>query len=264
MSDILPVRPLALVTGASSGIGLELAQDLAERGYDLLVTADVPELAVAAEGLGQHGTAVQAVQADLATAEGVATLVDAVAALERPLDVLALNAGRAKGGEFLDIPLAEDLATIDLNVVSTVRLSKALLPGMVQRGGGRVLITSSTAALMPGPWYAVYAATKSFLLSFAEAIRHELKDTGVTVTALLPGPTDTEFFERADMVETRVGQSGKDDPAKVAREAVEGLLAGKDKVEVKSVRAKGQSAAAAVLPDKAKAAMHASFTKPTE
>jgi short-subunit dehydrogenase len=264
MNDVLPVRPLALVTGASSGIGLEIAQELAGRGYDLLVTADVPELAVAAEGLGQHGTAVRSVQADLTTDEGIAAVLSTVGGLERPLDALVLNAGRAEGGAFLDVPLEEDLATIQLNVVATVRLAKALLPAMVQQGGGRVLITSSTAALMPGPWYAIYAATKSFLLSFAEAVRYELKDTGVTVTALMPGPTDTEFFERADMVETRVGQSPKDDPAKVAREGVEGMLDGKDKVEVRSLKSKGQSAAAAVLPDRAKAAVHASFTRPTE
>ncbi|QCB93075.1 SDR family NAD(P)-dependent oxidoreductase [Cellulomonas shaoxiangyii] len=259
----LTVRPLALVTGASSGIGLELARELAERGFDLLVTAENPELTLAADGLAQLGTAVRAVQADLTTADGVQTLLDEVAAVARPIDVAALNAGRGDGGAFLEIPLENDLATVQLNIVANVRLAKGILPAMVQRGAGRVLITSSTGGLMPGPGYATYAASKAFLTSFAEALRHELKDTGVTVTALLPGPTDTDFFEQADMVDTVVGQGSKDDPADVARRGVEALLDGKDKVEANTVKARMQSAMAAVLPDTAKAAMHAGMTKPT-
>ncbi|MFC8190633.1 SDR family NAD(P)-dependent oxidoreductase [Cellulomonas sp. NPDC057328] len=263
METDLTVRPLALVTGASSGIGLELARELAERGFDLLVTAENPELTLAADGLAQIGTAVRAVQADLTTVEGVQTLLDEVTAVGRPLDVAALNAGRGDGGAFVEIPLEHDLATVQLNIVANLRLTKALLPAMVQRGAGRLLITSSVAGLMPGPGYATYAASKSFLTSFAEAIRHELKDTGVTVTALMPGPTDTDFFERADMVETVVGQGSKDDPADIARQGVEGLLDGKDKVEVHTVKARMQSAMAAVLPDAAKAKVHSAFTKPT-
>ncbi|WP_136519347.1 MULTISPECIES: SDR family NAD(P)-dependent oxidoreductase [Cellulomonas] len=263
MENDLSVRPLALVTGASSGIGLELARELAERGFDLLVTAENPELTLAADGLAQIGTAVRAVQADLTTVEGVQTLLDEVTAVGRPLDVAALNAGRGDGGAFVEIPIENDLATVQLNIVANLRLAKGILPAMVQRGAGRVLITSSVAGLMPGPGYATYAASKSFLTSFAEAIRHELKDTGVTVTALMPGPTDTDFFERADMVETVVGQSSKDDPADIARQGVEGLLDGKDKVEVHTVKARMQSAMAAVLPDAAKAKVHSAFTKPT-
>ncbi|AEE44469.1 SDR family NAD(P)-dependent oxidoreductase [Cellulomonas fimi] len=256
-------RPLAVVTGASSGIGLELASCFAAGGFDLLLTADDATVAVVADRLAGD-VAVRHVQADLATADGVRTLVEEVRALGRPVDALALNAGTGQGGPFVETPLDGDLETVRLNVESTVRLAKALVPPMVERGAGRVLVTASTAALMPGPYYATYAASKSFVLSFAEALRHELKDTGVTVTALLPGPTDTEFFERADMEDTRVAHGKKDDPADVARQGFEALMAGKDKVVVRSAQPLSQAAAAKVLPDRAKAAMHATYTKPQD
>lgn len=264
MSEQTTTRPLAVVTGASSGIGLELASRFAAEGFDLVVAAVDAELAVAADGLAAGGGAVRAVRGDLATAEGVAELVAEVRATGRPVDVLALNAGTGQGGRFVETPLDGDLEVIGLNVVGTVRLAKALLPAMAERGAGRVLFTSSSASLMPGPYYATYAASKSFVQSFAEAVRHELKDTGVTVTTVLPGPTDTEFFERAGMEDTPVGKGPKDDPADVAQQAFDALMAGKDKIEVRSLKTKLQSAAAAVLPDRAKAAMHAGFTKPAD
>ena len=256
--------PLALVTGASSGIGLEVAVRLAELGHDLVVTAEDEDLTLAADGLTGLGRAVLPVRADLTTPDGLDTLVAEATGTGRPLDVLVLNAGTGAGGAFLDVPLQRHLATIEVDVVAPVRLAHALLPAMVARGTGRVLVTSSVAALMPGPYYATYAASKAFVLSFAQALRYELRDTGVTVTALLPGPTDTEFFERADMQDTRVAHGGKDDPADVARQAVDGLLDGKDKVVVRSLRARGQAAAGALLSDGAAAAMHARFTEPLD
>jgi short-subunit dehydrogenase len=256
-------RPLAVVTGASSGIGLALATTFAEHGFDLLVTAEDDGVRTVAAELDGDGSTARAVQADLTTAEGVQTLVDAVQGSGRPVDALALNAGVGHGGPFVETPLEGDLEVIALDVVAPVRLAKALVPAMVSRGEGRVLFTASTASLMPGPYYATYAASKSFVLSFSEALRHELKDTGVSVTALLPGPTDTGFFERADMTETRVGRGPKDEPAKVAAEAFDALMAGRDKIEVHSLKVRSQTAAAAVLPDRAKAAMHAGFTKPS-
>lgn len=258
------LRPLAVVTGGSSGIGLELARRFAEEGFDLVVAADEPQITLAADALSAAGNAVRAVQADLGTAEGVQTLVDAVLATGRPVDALALNAGTGVGGAFVETPLEGDLQVIAVDVVGTVRLAKALVPAMVRRGAGRVLITSSTASLMPGPYYATYAASKSFVQSFAEALRHELDDSGVTVTALLPGPTDTAFFARAGMEDTPVGRGPKDDPADVADQAFEAMMDGKDKIEVRSLKTKMQSAAAAVLPGRAKAAMHAAFTKPDD
>ncbi|ADG75863.1 short-chain dehydrogenase/reductase SDR [Cellulomonas flavigena DSM 20109] len=261
--ELVPA-PLALVTGASSGIGLEVAVRLAELGHDLVVTSEDDDLALAADGLTGQGRAVRAVRADLTSPEGVDALVAEVTGTGRPLDVLVLNAGTGAGGAFLDVPLERHLATIGLDVVAPVRLAHALLPAMVARGVGRVLVTSSVAALMPGPYYATYAASKAFDLSFAQALRYELRDTGVTVTALLPGPTDTEFFERADMQDTRVSHGDKDDPADVARQAVDGLLEGREKVVVRSLKARAQAAAGAVLSDGAAAAMHARFTEPLD
>jgi short-subunit dehydrogenase len=258
------LRPLAVVTGGSSGIGLELARRFAEEGFDLVVAADEPQITVAGDALSAAGNAVRAVQADLGTAEGVQALVDAVQATGRPVDALALNAGTGVGGAFVETPLEGDLQVIAVDVVGTVRLAKALVPAMVRRGAGRVLVTSSTASLMPGPYYATYAASKAFVQSFAEALRHELDGSGVTVTALLPGPTDTAFFARAGMEDTPVGRGPKDDPADVADQAFDAMMDGKDKIEVRSLKAKMQSAAAAVLPDRAKAAMHAAFTKPDD
>jgi short-subunit dehydrogenase len=268
MSDAVPdasaPRPLALVTGASSGIGLALAVIFAEHGFDLVVTAEDDGVDEVATVLGEHGTAVLPVRADLTEEAGVDALLAAVAESGRALDVLALNAGTGQGGAFVDVPLEDDLRVIALNVTSVVRLAKALVPGMVARGEGRVLDTSSTAALKPGPYYSTYAASKAFGLSFAEALRHELRETGVTVTAVLPGPTDTPFFEKADMTDTRVGRGPKDDPTKVAREAFEALMEGRDKIEVRSFKARVQGAAAAVLPDRAGAAMHGAMTKPDD
>lgn len=133
---------------------------------------------------------------------------------------------------------------------------------MVARGAGRVLFTSSVASQLPGPYYATYAASKGFIQSFAQALRYELKDTGVTVTALLPGPTDTEFFERAGMEATPAGSSDKDDPADVARDGFEALMAGKSQVVGGSAKNRVQVAAAKLLPDQARAATHATMTKP--
>ena len=265
MDDTSTIRPLALVTGASSGIGLELARTFAENGFDLVVCAEDAGIAVAAEAISaEGGAAVRSVRADLSTSDGVDELVREVTATGRPLDALALNAGVANGGPFLDTPLEDDLRVIGLDVVSVVHLSKRLLPAMVARGAGRVLVTSSVASTQPGPYYATYAASKSFVQSFAEAIRYELKDTGVTVTTLLPGPTDTEFFEASHMEDTRVAKGPKDDPAKVAREGFAGLMAGKEQVKVASLKTRAQTALSHVLPEKAQPGAHATMTKPQD
>jgi uncharacterized protein len=256
-------RSLALVTGASSGIGLELARQFMEHGFDVILNAEDDELAQAEASLAGSGAEVRAVRADLSTYDGVERLWAAVASGGRPLDAVALNAGVGVNGEFArDIPVEDDLELIAVNVTAVVHLAKRILPPMVDRGAGRVLITSSVAATMPGPYYATYAASKAFLQSFAQAIRYELKDSGVTVTALQPGPTDTEFFDRAGMEDTKVADADKDDPAEVAKDGFEALMAGKDHVIAGSVKNKAQVAGGKVLPEKARAGMHAAQTKP--
>ncbi|MDZ5661667.1 SDR family NAD(P)-dependent oxidoreductase [Nocardioides sp. S-58] len=257
-------RALAVVTGASSGIGLELARQFLDNGFDLVVSAEDDELAAAAATLRAEGEgSVEPVRVDLRRAEGVEELYAAIRRDGRPLAAIALNAGVGQGGAFVDNDLDDELSIIDLNITSTVRLAKLVLRDMVAADAGRVLVTSSIASTMPGSFQAVYNASKSFLQSFTEALQNELKDTNVTLTSLMPGPTETEFFERADMAEdTKVGTSKKDDPAQVARQGFEALMAGKDRVVGGGVATKAQEAAAKVMPDKLKAAMHRQMAEP--
>ena len=212
------------------------------------------------EGLGAH---VEAVQVDLATDEGVDELHRRIASAGRPVEAVALNAGVGAGGAFAgDTDLRDELRIVDLNVRSTVHLAKHVVPQMVRRGKGRILITSSVASTQPGTYQAVYNASKSFTQSFAVALRTELKDTGVTVTSLMPGPTDTDFFERADMLDTVVGAGPKDDPAQVARDGFEALMAGKERVVSASAGSKLMGRTGRLLPDRAKARMHEVMAKP--
>ncbi|AGL14211.1 short-chain dehydrogenase/reductase SDR [Actinoplanes sp. N902-109] len=253
-----------MVTGASSGIGYELARQFVENGYDLLIAAEDDGIEQAAVDLRRDGqNQVTAVRTDLATYEGVETLYTKIRETGRPIDAIALNAGRGIGGDFTgDTDLKEELNVIDVNVTSTVHLAKRVLPDMVARGSGRVLFTSSIASEMPGTYQAVYNASKSFVQSFAEAVRAETKDTGVTITSLMPGPTETNFFHRAEMDDTRVGSSKKDDPAQVAEQGFKALMKGEEKVVAGSVMTKVQGAASKVLPDSVKAKMHEKMAEP--
>jgi short-subunit dehydrogenase len=262
--NIPGTRPLAVVTGASSGIGYALAEEFGHRGFDLLVAAEDDGIEPAARRLSEAtGTTVEPCRVDLATYEGVERLADTVAASGRPVAALAVNAGVGVSGEFArQTDLRAELNLINLNVTSSVHLAKRVLPGMVERGHGRVLFTSSVAATAPGPFEASYAASKAFLYSFSEAIREELKDTGVTVTALLPGPTDTNFFKRAGMQDTKLGQSKKGDPAQVAREGVDALLAGEHRVVAGSMRNKAQVAAGKVTSEPTRARVHRKMSEP--
>jgi short-subunit dehydrogenase len=255
-------RPLAVVTGASSGIGLELAREFAEHGFDLILAAEDEELAFAARALEVSGAHVVAVRVDLATPAGVDELYARIRDTGRPVDAIALNAGRGAGGAFVDTALEDELEIVDLNVRSTVHLGKYVIRAMVARGHGRVLFTSSIASTMPGSFQAMYNASKAFVQSFALALREELKDTGVTVTSLMPGPTDTEFFERADMLDTKVGAGDKDDPADVAKAGFEALMAGKERVIAASSSTKLQGRGSRLLPDSVKAAMHRRMAEP--
>jgi short-subunit dehydrogenase len=255
-------RPLAVVTGASSGIGLELARQFAENGFDLVIAAEDEELADAAAELQALGAQVEAVRVDLATPEGVEELHRRTTATGRPIAAAALNAGIGAGGAFVDTDLEDELRLVDLNVRSTVHLAKYVVRDMAARGEGRILFTSSIASTMPGSFQAAYNASKSFVQSFALALRNELKDTDVTVTSLMPGPTDTEFFERADMLDTKVGAGDKDDPADVAREGFEALMAGKERVVSASLNTKLQGRGSRFMPDSVKAEMHRSMAEP--
>jgi short-subunit dehydrogenase len=202
------------------------------------------------------------VQVDLARPDGVDTLAARFTTADgRVPDAVALNAGVGLGHAFVEQDLDRVQNIIDLNVTSTVRLAHRLLPAMVARGQGKVLFTSSIAALMPGSYQAVYNASKAFVHSFAEAIRNELKDTGVTVTALQPGATDTNFFARADMEDTKVGSDPKDDPAMVARAGFDAMIAGKDHV-VAGFKNKVQAVLSEIAPETVKAELHRKMAEP--
>jgi short-subunit dehydrogenase len=256
-------RPFAVVTGASSGIGFELAKVFGENGYDLLITAEDEEIDAAQRELNQLTASVECTRVDLSDADGVERLHERIQATARPVDALALNAGIGAGGDFArETQLHKELRLIDLNVRSTVHLCKLVLQDMVARDEGRVLFTSSIASTMPGSYQAVYNASKSFVQAFALALRNELQDTGVTVTSLMPGPTDTEFFERAEMTDTPIGQGPKDDAGDVARQGYEALMAGKEKVVAGGLKTKAQATAAKVLPDSVKAELHRKQAQP--
>jgi short-subunit dehydrogenase len=257
-------RSLAVITGASSGIGFELARQCVAHGFDAIVCSADARIDEAAERLraAAAGTMVEAVRADLATYEGNELLARAIRGATLPIEALLLNAGVGVNGAFTTTSLDEELRMIALNCASVVHLAKRVVPTMVSRGRGRVLITASIGSTAPMPYLAVYGATKAFDLSFAEALREELKGTGVTVTALQPGATDTEFFERADMEDTRVGQGKKDDPAEVAKLGFEAMMKGKDSVIASSVKSKLEGLAHELLPETAKARMQAAMNKP--
>ncbi|HZA72282.1 MAG TPA: SDR family NAD(P)-dependent oxidoreductase [Propionibacteriaceae bacterium] len=255
-------RKLAVVTGASSGIGLELALQFADNDFDLVICAEDAGLAAAADRIRERGAQVTVVQRDLRLPDGVEDLYAVTNELGRPVDAAAVNAGVGRGGVFWETPLADLLEVVDLDVRSTVHLTRLLLADMVARNEGRLLLTSSIASTMPGTYQAVYNAGKSFVQSLAEALQEELKDSDVTVTSLMPGPTETNFFHRAEMDDTPVGQAKKDDPAKVAKMGFDALMAGKGRVVAASLATKAQEAAAKVLPDKIKAKMHAAQAKP--
>jgi uncharacterized protein len=266
--DTTSTRPLAVVTGASKGIGRELAKQFATHDFDLVVAADGPNIAGAASELEGLGAWVEAVQVDLATDAGVDELYARVTATGRPMRAVALNAGIGEGGAFASrdpekaSDLDDELRIVDLNVRSTVRLAKYAARDMVARGEGRLLFTSSIASTMPGSFQAVYNASKAFVQSFALALRDELKDSGVTVTALMPGPTDTAFFARAEMLATKVGAGPKDDPADVAADGFEALMEGKDKIVPGSLTTRLQGRTGRFIPDRAKAAMHRRMAEP--
>ena len=253
-------KGLAIVTGASTGIGFELATCAAKQGYDLIVVADEPLIDAAARDFEQFGTNVEAVQADLSTIDGVDSLL--AAAEGRTVDVLCANAGIGTGGAFLDQDVADWRHSIDTNVTGTVYLLQRVLKDMVARGEGKVLVTGSIAGYIPGSFNAIYNATKAFIDNFTEALRNELNDRkGVTLTTLMPGATDTEFFARAGMLDTKVGTAEKADPAKVAADGWKAMMAGDGHI-VSGLANKAQVLAAGVIPQSVLAAQHRKLAEP--
>ncbi len=254
-------KKLALVTGASTGIGFELATVAAREGCDLIVVANEPLIRSAADDFRQFGTQVESVEADLSTIEGVDRLLEA--ARGRPADLLFANAGIGTGGPFLEQPVASWRHSIDTNITGTVYLIQKVLRDMVARGEGGILVTGSIAGYIPGSFNAIYNATKAFIDNFTEALRNEIKDVkGVTLTTLMPGPTDTEFFARAGMLDTQLGQDdSKADPAKVAQDGWDALMAGKGHL-VSGFANKVQVAGAGVVPQPVLAEMHRKQAEP--
>ena len=250
---------LAVVTGASTGIGYHLADIAAQNGYDLVVCADEAAIESAAADFRKHGVQAEAVQADLATIEGVDKLYAALGG--RPVDALLANAGRGLGRAFLDQDFAAVRRVIDTNVTGTIYLIQKVGRDMRSRNAGKILITGSIAGFMPGSFQAVYNGTKAFIDSFSFAIRNELKDTKVTVTLLMPGATETEFFERADMMDTKVGTASKDDAAAVAKTGFSAMESGEADV-VYGLKNKAQTAMATVTPNTILAEMHRSMAEP--
>lgn len=254
------LRPLAVVTGASSGIGYELAKLAAQNGYDLIIAADEASIVEARQALAAFGVEVEAVHADLSQTEGVDEVLDVIAG--RQVDALMANAGRGLGHAFLDQDFNEIMHVVDTNITGTIYLLHQLARRMRDADQGRILITGSIAGLMPGSFQAVYNGTKAFIDSFAWALRNELKDTNVTVTCLMPGPVDTGFFERADMLDTKVGADPKkSDPADVARTGFDAMMKGEGDV-VAGFKNKLQATMAAITPQSVLAEQHRKMAEP--
>jgi short-subunit dehydrogenase len=249
------LRQLAVVTGASTGIGFELARICARSNYDLIIAADEPEIRESAADLSSNGSMVIPVQCDLSNREGVSHLLREIESTGRPVDVLMANAGIGAGKAFLDQDLEVEMKVAHTNIDGTLYLIHPVGRAMREHRQGRILITGSIAGYMPGAFQSVYNGTKAFLDSFSAALANELKDTGVTVTCLMPGATETDFFERADMMDTKVGTEKKMDAAEVARIGFEAMMKGELSV-VAGLKNKAQVAMAHVLPDSVLAEMH--------
>jgi short-subunit dehydrogenase len=255
---------LAVVTGASSGIGLELARLFASDGYDLVVVADEAAIHDIARELADAGGHVEAVRDDLRHDDAVKRVYDVVTAGgARVPAAVAFNVGIGRAGRFIDGDLRADLDIVDVNVRSTVHLAKLVLRDMAKHNDGRALFTSSVVATMPGSYQTMYNASKAFIQSFAEALHDEFRGTGVSVTALMPGPTDTAFFQRAAMEDTPLARLPfKDDPAKTARQGYDAMMRGEQKVVASSLTSKVTGAALRVLPQSLKAAANRLLVTP--
>ena len=248
--------PFALITGASSGIGLALARIAAAEGHDLLLVSDEDDIHAVAAELGQGAAALKV---DLATDEGVREVVNAVSG--RTLALVAANAGKGLGHDFVEQSFEDIRRVIDTNITGTVQLLHGLVPQMVDEGSGHILITGSIAGYMTGPGQAIYNASKAFLNLFSDSLGEELKETGVTVTCLQPGPTDTNIFENAGLADSPIGRQKKDDPSFVAQVGYDAAMKGETSV-VSGVMNKLQAFGAKFGPSGAVASAHRKLTDP--
>jgi len=256
----------ALITGATSGIGYELARLFAGDGYNLVIVArSAEELEAKAAEFRRLGVEVISIAKDLFNRQEAFSLCEEVGSRGIQIDVLVNNAGQGVYGLFQDTDIERELRMVDLNIASTIILTKHFIKEMIARNSGRILNLASIASTVPGPWQSVYHGTKAFVLSFTEALRSEVIDTEITITALLPGVTDTKFFEKADMQSSKAVQDKDDmaDPADVARDGYNALMAGKDKI-VSGLKNKMQVAMSNILPDPVLAEQMKNQQKPAE
>jgi short-subunit dehydrogenase len=254
------LAPLAVVTGASSGIGLELAKCCAQKGFDLVIAADQGPLQAACDEIKAFGVQCTPVPCDLATPGGVDALINAIGT--RPVDALLANAGHGLGHGFLDQDFEAVKHVVNTNITGTLDVIQRIGRGMRDRGNGRILLTGSIAGFMPGSFQAVYNASKSFIDSFSYALRDELKDSGVTITVLMPGVTDTRFFERAGLMDTKVGaEEHKADPAEVAKAGFDAMMDGESDV-IAGVKNKLQAALSNITPAEVLARQHRKMAEP--
>ena len=241
----------ALITGATSGIGYELALLFAKDQYNLvIVSRDEQQLEVKAQEFRQHGVEVVTIAKDLFNREETLSVYDEVKSKGITIDVLVNDAGQGVYGLFQDNELDRELDIIELNISAVVILTKLFLKDMLAANSGKILNLASIASKTPGPWQAVYHGTKAFVLSFSQGLREELSETDITVTALLPGVTDTDFFNKADMNSSKAVQDedSKADPAGVAKDGYDALMSGKDKV-ISGLKNKLQMGMSNVTPD---------------
>jgi len=253
----------ALITGGTSGIGKELAKLFAKDHYNLIIVArDQAELDSTAGELSASGIKVETIAKDLSDMEQAKALCGEI---NTPIDVLVNDAGQGVYGLFTENELERELGIVHLNICATVILTKHFLKEMVARGDGKILNLGSVAGKLPGPWQAVYHATKAFVLSFTTAVREEVKDSGVTLTALMPGVTNTDFFNKAGMNDSKAAQDKEAmaDPADVAKEGYEALMAGKDRV-IAGWKNSVEVHAANLMPDSAVAHQLYEQQKPVE
>ncbi len=252
-----PGKTYTLITGGTEGIGLELAKQFAEHGHNLvLVARDEQQLSNAKSALDFAGLNVITIAKDLFGEEAAFELHKEVRAHGLTIDILVNNAGQGVYGLFEETDIRRELAIIQLNIASLVVLTKLFLQDMLERGEGKIMNVSSIASKTPGPWQSVYHGTKAFVQSFSEAVRSEVKDKGIVITTLLPGATDTDFFNKADMQESKVVQDKEKlaDPAKVAKDGYEALMSGDDKV-ISGFKNKASVAMSNMIPDRKAADM---------